>query len=653
MPLETRELLETRSSPGQRQPRRTVPSSVLSQLEGRFQLEGVLGQGGMGVVYQAVERASGRAVALKLLHAKQLTDRARRRFQREGEITASLKHPGILKIHSCGEVAGVPYLAYELVPGARPLDEAAADLDLRARVELVRDAARALGHAHAAGVVHRDVKPENLLVGADGRLRVADFGLAAAAGLERLTQTGAALGTPYYMSPEHFTGERERVGPAADVWSLGVCFYELLCGRRPFDGPTFFELRRAIERGTPPPPESESDHGAGQDVPRELATVCLAALRPAPSERYADGEALAEALDGWLEGRAVSAPRREVRLGPVVSVAVSGLALLALAASAVWAFGGAGPEPAGEAAATEREVTLQDLPGGAAAAPTAGARPTAAHEPDPGAQAPRWFRRLEAHARPPLPLPQAVDWGPRRGEYLHRSTGAILVWVAPGAFTMGSDPADPAAEEDERPAHRVRIERGFFLGKTEVTEGAFARFAKERGRTRPPSQFPVAQPAQHPATQVTWNEAVAYCSWAGLRLPTEAEWEWAARGPDVRAHPWGDEAPAAWHCNRGGLEDGHEVTAPVGQFPDGAAPCGALDMAGNVWEWVQDRHGAYPAAEQIDPTGPKTGLDRVHRGGGWNSSAGSCRATQRARAAPDYTNVAVGFRVALSHPARD
>jgi serine/threonine protein kinase len=270
----------------------------------RYELQGQLGRGGMGVVYQAREVQSGRQVALKLLESPDARQRLAR-FEREGQVTAALNHPGIVRIHSTGLLDGKPYLAYELVEGARPFMDVIRAGTLRERVRLVRDVARALGYAHARGVIHRDVKPDNVLVDAAGRARVLDFGLAAHAAAERLTQTGTLLGTPHYMAPEQYRGEV--VGAEADVWSLGVVLYEALTGARPFGGESIQELLAQVMRAEPAPLRELEPA-----VPADLEAVCLRALHAEPAGRYADGAALAEDLDAWLDGRRPSArpPRR-------------------------------------------------------------------------------------------------------------------------------------------------------------------------------------------------------------------------------------------------------------------------------------------------------------------------------------------------------
>ena len=282
---------------------RLVAPAARRELERRFELRAVLGRGAMGTVLLARDRQLSRDVALKL-PLRGGGQRRLARFMREGEITASLSHPGIVAVHSAGVIEDQPWIAYELVSGARTLDQVLEHLPLRRRVELVRDAAAALGHAHAQGVVHRDVKPQNLLVDGEGRLKVADFGLAAAEGQEeRLTQTGAVVGTPHYMSPEQVSAKGQ-VGPGADVWGLGVILYQALSGQLPFQGETFMGLAHAIADATPTAPTR-----LRRETPRELEAVCLRALARLPQDRYPDASRLAADLDAWLGGTPVSATR--------------------------------------------------------------------------------------------------------------------------------------------------------------------------------------------------------------------------------------------------------------------------------------------------------------------------------------------------------
>jgi hypothetical protein len=265
---------------------------------GPFVLRGQLGQGGMGVVYRAWDPVAEREVALKLNRIPAENHRRRERFRREGELTARLSHPGIVRVHSAGEVAGAHYIAYELVEDACELDSAFATRGLDARVELVLEAALALAHAHEIGVVHRDVKPANVLVDAEGRVRVADFGLGAARDLHRLTQTGAMVGTPSYMAPEQFGGLAEP-GPGADVWGLGVILYQALTGALPFEGKTLLELGAQVTSLDPAPPTERAP-----EISPGLERVCLTALTRDLQGRYPHAGAMARDLQQCVRGEA-------------------------------------------------------------------------------------------------------------------------------------------------------------------------------------------------------------------------------------------------------------------------------------------------------------------------------------------------------------
>jgi serine/threonine protein kinase len=261
---------------------------AVAALAERFEVLDVLGEGGMGTVYRARTRDGDRLVALKVLH--NTSERSRKRFlEREGALTASLRHPGIVRVHAAGEAGGLAYLAYELVEGGQPLAAVPGPAGRARFLEHVRQAAEAVGHAHAQGVIHRDLKPENVLVDAEGRARVADFGLAWAQGLERLTQTQALVGTPHYMAPEAYQGESH--APTLDVFSLGVVLYEGLTGRPPYEGETLLALAAAKTQGDVVPPRK-----IDPSVSPALNAVVLQALDPAPARRPPDGAALAAAL---------------------------------------------------------------------------------------------------------------------------------------------------------------------------------------------------------------------------------------------------------------------------------------------------------------------------------------------------------------------
>ncbi len=206
-----------------------------------------------------------------------------------------------------------------------------------------------------------------------------------------------------------------------------------------------------------------------------------------------------------------------------------------------------------------------------------------------------------------------VQRGTRAGEEIIGPDGGKMVWVPSGEFMMGS--LEGEGEDNEHPAHRVRITRGFWLGKCTVTNAQYRQYCRETGAEFPPFSD---QADDHPVVSVNWDDVEAYCKHYGLDLPTEAQWEYAARGPEGRKYPWGREWDPRKCCNRANLGP-RGRTFPVGSFPEGVSWCGALDMAGNVWQWCRDWWSAkyYANSPDSDPQGPDSGERRVLRGGSW------------------------------------
>ncbi|MGE0706386.1 MAG: SUMF1/EgtB/PvdO family nonheme iron enzyme [Planctomycetota bacterium] len=522
-----------------------------------------------------------------------------------------------------------------------------------------------------------------MLVTPEGRVQVIDFGLGRHADLEALTQTGQALGSPAYMAPEQVRGAPDEQGPATDVWALGAVLYTVLAGRFPFEADELGELIQQILLEHPAPLD---------DLPRALEEVCLRALGKRPRDRYPDAGAFAAAL-----AAARAAPVRPRRSRWPAGLGLGALLLLALLGAAL-ARGGspAGPAPspadatpptlrldAPPAVTGEAELELTGEvsdPGSAAVelvlngAPVRvpvgpfrqrvglrtgsnqlelRARDAAGNESPPRTltverlDLPAWFRVLPPARLPPLPLPAGLSCA-EPGLYRNERDGSLLVWVAPGTLKMGSAAAD--ADPDERPVHELAV-AGFFMGRCELSWAAYRRFCADTGRAPPSpliSGYAVGFEAgpRHPVFHVSWSDAAAYCRWAGLRLPSEAEWEYAARGETERRYPWGDEDPrrgppranvadvsarplvtqAFGHFEED-LDDGTFFPAEVGSYPAGASPWGCLDLAGNVWEWTQTRYGPYGAERE-------GGEHRVARGGSWDNRLSFSRATNRGPTCP-------------------
>ncbi|MBL4847589.1 MAG: SUMF1/EgtB/PvdO family nonheme iron enzyme [Planctomycetes bacterium] len=582
---------------------------------GPFEIREQIGAGAMGAVYRAFDHSAGREVALKLPHVDRIDPRAQERFRREGQASAALDHPGIVRIHATHSPGERPYLTYELVVDARTFDQVAPELGQWERVELLRDAARAIGHAHARGVIHRDLKDPNLLVDGEGRVRVTDFGVALLVGAERLTQTGACIGTPHTMAPEQIGGMNHLIGPATDVWALGCLLYRAVSGKHPFEGANLAELavRVASQRLTPPSSVSE------EPVPSGLDAVCRRALSKKPEERFADANAFADALDEAISNKRAARPA-----GPIVIVFMLLLVGLGLAAAALSSADSATPT-----------VTL--TPRAPSPAPSA--------SPSPAPNEPTWFAALKEK---PRKLPRGLVPTEVAGRFHNVRDGSLLVWIPARTFKMGV--SFKGSQPSHRPEHEVTLTRGYFLGVHEVRVDQFRRFcdlgSHRRTWTRALNRKPTDD---EPVTFVSWEEADAYCKWARGRLPSEAEWAHAARGGDGRMFPWGSEADASLAvCERKGQNPLFPLG--VGSIPAGASPFGCLDMAGNVWEWVGDLMGPYPTKAVTDPAGPTEGLEHVVRGGSYDSKIGVCRTFKREAFPPRATLPNIGFRLCIPEP---
>lgn len=351
-----------------------------------YRLLGLLGRGGVGEVWQAEQDHPRRLVAIKFLHAgARATTEVRERFRVEAEAAARVRHPNVVQVYDAGVGPdGSPFMVMEHLDGGNLRDKLNGEpWPARQAAMLVAIVARAVGHAHALGVVHRDLKPGNVLVDPAPRRvgdtpdpataglgfipKVADFGLAKVIDLDSaLTRTGAVMGTPEYMAPEQAAGWVSRVGPRTDVYALGVVLYELITGRTPFRGESAVATMELIRTEDPVPP-----HRLNPAVPRDLETICLKCMEKDPRHRYPSADDLAAELDRFTSGMPVRARPVGVigrawrwrRRNPVVAAMVAALLVLPLlsAVAAGWvAWRMAEKAHAGDLARLEAEKAARD-----------------------------------------------------------------------------------------------------------------------------------------------------------------------------------------------------------------------------------------------------------------------------------------------------
>src|SRR5437667_7247468 len=304
------------------------PAGVLMDF-GDYELLEEIGRGGQGVVYRARQKSLNRTVALKVIRLGQWATHAHlKRFRREAESAANLDQPCIVPIYEVGEREGSCYFSMKFIDGGQ-LDEVAKSTPISTRnaAELIAKLARTVHYAHEHGILHRDIKPGNILFDAKGEPHLTDFGLARLLETKStVTHTMDVLGTPSYMAPEQASGHNEQLTSATDVYGLGAVFYQLLTGHPPFAGGTTYEtIRLVLEQ------EPRQLRLWNPKIDRDLATICLKCLEKDPKRRYSSALALAEDLEHWLKHEPIRARRigvftrgkKWVRRNPSTSVLVT------------------------------------------------------------------------------------------------------------------------------------------------------------------------------------------------------------------------------------------------------------------------------------------------------------------------------------------
>ncbi|MBI4859424.1 MAG: SUMF1/EgtB/PvdO family nonheme iron enzyme [Candidatus Riflebacteria bacterium] len=636
-----------------------------ASLLGEYEIERFLGQGAFGAVYRARQKGLDRVVAVKFTTVPDTAALAR--FHLEGQVLARLRHENIIQVYASGETQGQPFLVFEYVEGETLKDRilAAGTLRWNEAVDLTSKMLEGLTCAHDQGIIHRDLKSENVMLPSGGGLKIADFGLAKSeTGSSGASRSGIVMGTPGYMSPEQAKGLK--LDARSDLYAVGVILFEMLTGRLPFTAPSAMEVLTLKVKEPAPTVRSFNPQ-----VAMALDEVTARALATDPSQRYQSAREMADRLKAAVFHTAARATRtaqaikrpdasgggtQRVRIvntqppppsrTPVIAAVVG---LVALALAGAFAFVSRGARP----------ISVVATPSPSATASAA--------EPAGGFVAPRT---------------------------IVASDGAEMVLVEAGWFIMGTDDGP----RDERPRRRVYLS-AFYLDRYEITNALYRRFVSaSKGRIPDPASFsdPDLKGDDQPVAGVLWREAEAYCRWAGKELPTEAQWEKAARDTDGRRFPWGDESPLMRaRCNFGDLarakrkhpsldglpldllretagasgNDNFAATAPVGSFRAGTSRSGAHDMAGNVSEWCRDFYHDryYERAPLSDPPGPgpggfRPGDPRTCRGGSWKDDVSEkglrdneCEllCTYRRSAAPLKRDNGVGFRGVMStHVAR-
>src|SRR2546426_4032894 len=323
------------------QDKKTAQAAELLGELGDYELLEEIGRGGQGVVYRVHQKSLNRTVALKVIGlGPWATETHLKRFRREAEAAASLEHPGIVPIHEVGERDGQCYFSMKFIEGGQ-LDEVARrePMPIRGAVELIAKVARTVHYAHEHGILHRDIKPGNILLDKNGEPHLTDFGLARLVESEStVTRTLEVLGTPSYMAPEQAVGNKAHLTSATDVYGLGAVLYQLLTGQPPFAGGTTYETIKLLLETEPRQPRF-----LNPKIDRDLSTICLKCLEKDPARRYPSALALAEDLERWLKHEPIQARRtgifargrKWVRRNPTSAFLAASLSALAAASGLI------------------------------------------------------------------------------------------------------------------------------------------------------------------------------------------------------------------------------------------------------------------------------------------------------------------------------
>ena len=589
------------------------------KLHGRYTIEALLGEGGMGAVYRGFDTLFDRKVAIKesrlgnlpsideikqvddqtILHGSKpsiLTrEKALERFEREAKLLSGLRHANLPEIYDFFTLDFEGYIAMSFIEG-RNFVQLVSDNKGPPAIETVQkyldQIMNTLEFCHKKGVIHRDIKPSNLLVTPRGKVFLVDFGIAKPTSLvSAATTTGARAFSPGYSPPEQYSG-KGGTDARSDIFSLGAVIYFLLTGRDPIDA-----LDQIAGEKLPAP--SLINPG----VSPTLDTFIFTCMSLNKNERYADitvaRTALLEKGSGAGSDRISSSPvsttrsRKEATSAPPIPL----------------------PLP------PSKPVTIPEKPGVTTSRKTSTTR-GGAKLVDPQQN------EMTIHLAPEIEM--------------------VFIRIPAGPFWMGTN--DPK-RRGEQPLHKVTLDE-FWIGKYPVTYRQYLLFDNLPGMKTTSSYFP-PQMNDYAIGNISFVDAQRFCDWLAkksklkVRLPTEAEWEKSARGTDKRLYPWGDEGP------RRNFKFAlmREFLLPVGSFPRAASPYGVLDMVGYMWEWVQDGYEAdfYKNSPAQNPVCSKKYLrNRVLRGGNSLKRPTDLYCFRRNYNSPSVANEDYGFRCALT-----
>jgi formylglycine-generating enzyme required for sulfatase activity/tRNA A-37 threonylcarbamoyl transferase component Bud32 len=658
----------------------------------------------MGSVYVVEQLSTGKPRALKVMSPELAQSQAaRERFVLEARAASRIESDHVVEIVTAGvdEATGAPFIVMELLKGEELNDaiKRLGPLPLADTAEVLTQVGHALEQAHALGIVHRDLKPENIFLQASRRkdvpftAKLLDFGIAKLVADNLRTGT-QPLGSPLFMAPEQ-TDRKGKIAPATDVWALGLLTFRLLTGRHFWleaDGGTLAGLMREMcVEEIPLATARARELGVDRYLPPGFDAWFTQCLNRDPDARFPEAGAAVRAFADLVGPSSMRSGKLVIEAPPTnVDLIVSPMTADFPGIGGASQAGIGGPSGGTGTVGTPGPVESSGSPALPAAkskrwvlfvlAPIAAAlgggmffllRGEGQEAPEGGAGT------ASTMAAPPQPSAQPTTTAQAAAD---PACPDGMVLIPSGKMFMGA--RDLTA--DSKPPHEVTVGT-FCLDKTEVTTAAYLGCVNKGECERPLDKVNWAniKPEEvqrysqlcnamhkdrgdHPVNCVAWGMADTFCKKRAGRLPTEAEWEFAARGSSQRKYPWGDEEPNETRLNACGGEcekwsqangdarkpmyagdDGFTATAPVGSFPKGAASHGVLDLAGNVWEWTSDWYAPYTEAAAESPKGPAEGKQRVLRGGDFfGSNPDWARPAFRWKTDPETYNHAIGFRCA-------
>ncbi len=635
----------------------------------RYRITEKVGEGGMGKVYKAHHIHMDVSVAIKILHTHLASDQnTLSRFRREARAAAQIVHPNAVRVIDFGveRETGTAYLVMEFLEGCdlRQRLKQNPVMDFEEAVNIFRQACAGVHAAHLKGIIHRDLKPDNVwLLKTDEKneaVKVLDFGIAKLRMLKEdasmaVTQAGMVIGTPHYMSPEQCRGEE--LDPRADIYSLGVIFFEMITGDVPFQSQTPLGIVHKHIFEQPPDPR-----GRRPDLPEQVAMVLLRSLSKEKEGRQSTAIELASEIE-----QAFYSAGFQFKLGAYTMQFSSAQMTSGLPSDTSFAPPSIPGQRIGGPVSTSVDTLDKQLKG---------------TSPMSSSQKGTLFGSAQERVTPVSGLFQLKDeqgrvsktkisliggmlivlvligvWfvvlKPKRAPVANTNTSIVnpppltpeaprdMILIRGGAFTMGNN---NSSDEAEKPEQMVTV-KSFYIDKYEVTNQQYYEFIRATSY-KPPSHWTTGKFEEgresYPVVNVDWNDAKKYAAWAGKRLPTEEEWEYAARGDDGRLYPWGKQFG---NSNANTKESGKAESTPVGSYPSGQSPFGVLDMSGNVLEWTASTYSPYPGSKA------KPAKDYVVlRGGDWVEEQTYATVTSRALQKPDFYRNYIGFRCAKDAP---